>query len=74
MIKWVDETPAKANKDYTHFNQRGAKAIGNLLYGQLNKGYEEYKVLRQKEMLEGTKPKPVKRAKSDSVSITKDSL
>lgn len=74
MIKWVDEAPAKANKDYTHFNQRGAKAIGNLLYGQLNKGYEEYKVLRQKRDAEGTKPKPVKRAKSDSVSITKDSL
>ncbi|WET01294.1 SGNH/GDSL hydrolase family protein [Flavobacterium sp. YJ01] len=74
MIKWVDEAPAKANKDYTHFNQRGAKAIGNLLYGQLNKGYEEYKVLRQKRDAEGTKPKPVKRAKSDSVSIIKDSL
>ncbi len=74
MIKWVDEAPAKANKDYTHFNQRGAKAIGNLLYGQLNKGYEEYKVLREKRDAEGTKPKPVKRAKSDSVSITQDSL
>ena len=74
MIKWVDETPAKANKDYTHFNQRGAKAIGNLLYGQLNKGYEEYKVLRQKRDAEGTKPKPVRKARPDSVSVTKDSV
>lgn len=74
MMKWVDEVPAKANKDYTHFNQRGAKAIGNLLYGQLNKGYEEYKVLRQKRDAEGTKPKPVKKARPDSVSVTKDSV
>lgn len=74
MIKWVDETPAKANKDYTHFNQRGAKAIGNLLYEQLNKGYEEYKVLREKRDAGGTKPKPVRRARPDSVSVTKDSV
>ncbi|MHC0447375.1 SGNH/GDSL hydrolase family protein [Flavobacterium sp. 3-218] len=74
MIKWVDEAPAKANKDYTHFNQRGAKAIGNLLYGQLNKGYEEYKALRQKRDAEGTKPKPVRKARPDSVSVTKDSV
>jgi len=74
MIKWVDEAPAKANKDYTHFNQRGAKAIGNLLYGQLNKGYEEYKVLREKRDANGTKPKPARRVRPDSVSITKDSV
>ena len=67
MVKWVDESPAKANKDYTHFNQRGAKAIGNLLYSQLNKGYEEYKILREKR--DGSvKPK------ADSVSVKKDSV
>lgn len=73
MVKWADETPVRANKDYTHFNQRGAKAIGNLLYSQLNKGYEEYKVLREKREA-GERPKPVKKTKADSVSVIKDSV
>ncbi|OXB07685.1 SGNH/GDSL hydrolase family protein [Flavobacterium pectinovorum] len=73
MVKWVDEAPAKANKDYTHFNQRGAKAIGNLLYDQLNKGYEQYKALREKRDVVA-KPKTVRRAKADSVSVKKDSV
>ncbi|MEP6932012.1 MAG: SGNH/GDSL hydrolase family protein [Flavobacterium sp.] len=73
MIKWVDEAPARANKDYTHFNQRGAKAIGNLLYSQLNKGYEEYKVLREKRET-GDRPKPVRKTKADSVSVIKDTV
>ena len=74
MVKWVDEAPAKANKDYTHFNQRGAKAIGKLLYDQLNNGYEEYKVLREKRDAVGSKPKTVRRTNADSVSVKKDSL
>jgi lysophospholipase L1-like esterase len=73
MVKWADESPARANKDYTHFNQRGAKAIGNLLYSQLNKGYEEYKVLREKRE-NAQKPKPVRKTKADSVSVLKDSV
>ena len=73
MVKWADEAPARANKDYTHFNQRGAKAIGNLLYGQLNKGYEQYKALREKRDV-ADKPKTVRKAKADSVSVKKDSL
>jgi hypothetical protein len=44
------------------------------LYEQLNKGYEEFKTLRAKRDAEGTKPKPVRRARPDSVSITKDSV
>ncbi|WP_456315041.1 SGNH/GDSL hydrolase family protein [Pseudomonas shirazensis] len=73
MVKWADEAPARANKDYTHFNQRGAKAIGNLLYNQLNKGYEQYKALREKRDVTA-KPKTVRKAKADSVSVKKDSL
>jgi len=72
-VKWADEAPARANKDYTHFNQRGAKAIGNLLYNQLNKGYEQYKTLRDKRDVTA-KPKTVRKAKADSVSVKKDSL
>ena len=47
MTKWVEEEPAMANKDYTHFNYRGAKKVAGLLYDHLNKGYEQYKVLRK---------------------------
>jgi lysophospholipase L1-like esterase len=73
MVKWVDEVPARANKDYTHFNQRGAKAIGNLLYEQLNKGYEQYILLRKKRDITD-KPKTVRKAKVDSVIVKNDSV
>ncbi|MBF0575935.1 GDSL-type esterase/lipase family protein [Dysgonomonas sp. GY617] len=47
MIKWVQESPSLANKDYTHFNQKGAKKIGGLIYNELDKGYIQYKRLRE---------------------------
>lgn len=57
MTKWVEEEPAMANKDYTHFNFRGAKKVAGMLYEQINKGYEEYKILRKqrKEVTETEK-------------------
>lgn len=61
MIQWVEQEPAKANKDYTHFNHRGAKEAANLIFLQLNKGYELYKKLRKKR-------------KKSAVPIKKDSL
>jgi len=74
MVKWADESPARANKDYTHFNQRGAKAIGKLIYDQLDKGYEQYKILREKRDTAADRPKPVRKTKADSVSVKKDSV
>lgn len=74
MVKWADETPAKANKDYTHFNQRGAKAIGRLLYDQLNKGYEEYKILREKRDAVSRQQRAARKTNTDSVSVKKDSV
>ncbi|PXV64069.1 lysophospholipase L1-like esterase [Dysgonomonas alginatilytica] len=47
MIKWVQENPSLANKDYTHFNQKGAKKIGGLIYDELDKGYFQYKKLKE---------------------------
>lgn len=47
MVKWAEEVPAMANKDYTHFNYKGAKKIAGMLYDQLNNGYETYKILRK---------------------------
>lgn len=72
MVKWVDETPSKANKDYTHFNQRGAKTIGKLVYDQLNVGYEEYKILRQKREIKSPKQKVAGNPKPDSISVKKE--
>lgn len=43
MVEWVKSSPSLANKDYTHFNVKGAKKIGLLIYGELEKGYSEYK-------------------------------
>jgi len=68
MVKWVEEEPAKANKDYTHFNHRGAKKIAELLYDQLNKGYEKYKILRQKRKPAAPKKLDSTAAKTDSVN------
>jgi len=67
MVKWVEEVPSKANKDYTHFNHRGAKEAANLIFTQLNQGYEKYKALRKKK-------KPIALIKKDTVLIKKDSI
>src|SRR5690606_5773498 len=54
MVRWVEETPAMANKDYTHFNFRGSKKIADLIYTQLDEGYAMYK----KRRLKTKKPTP----------------
>jgi hypothetical protein len=46
MAKWVEQDPPLANKDYTHFNFRGSKKIGGMLFQELDLGYEKYKLLR----------------------------
>ena len=48
MVKWVEAVPSKANKDYTHYNHRAAKEVGNIIFTQVNQGYEMYKKLRKK--------------------------
>jgi lysophospholipase L1-like esterase len=68
MVQWVEQEPSRANKDYTHFNHRGAKEAANLVYTQLNQGYEAYKLLRQKRK---TPSKPVKK---DSIFTKNDSV
>ena len=67
MVKWVEEVPSKANKDYTHFNHIGAKEAANLIFTQLNQGYETYKALRKKK-------KPAAPIKKDSAIIKNDSV
>lgn len=67
MIKWVEEEPAKANKDYTHFNYQGSRAVAKLIYNKIDKGYSEYKKLRKKKSV-------VVKRKNDSVVEQKDSI
>jgi len=64
MVKWVEEAPSRANKDYTHFNFRGAKQISDLIFKQINNGYEEYKRLRGHKTPE---PKKAEVKKQDSI-------
>lgn len=73
MVQWVEnETPALANKDYTHFNMRGAKKVSGLIFNQVYEGYEQYKRLRGHKVPE--KPQPAKPAPAkDSVNKTVDS-
>lgn len=67
MVQWVEAVPAKANKDYTHFNHRGAKEVANIIYSQINQGYETYKNLRKKR-------KPITPIKKEAVIIKNDSI
>lgn len=62
MTKWTEEEPALANKDYTHFNFRGAKKVAGMLYNQIDKGYQEYKTLRKQKH-----PEPEPQVQSDSL-------
>jgi lysophospholipase L1-like esterase len=39
MVSWVEESPALANKDYTHVNFRGARKIAGLLFDYLMSEY-----------------------------------
>jgi len=39
MVRWVEDTPPLANKDYTHVNYRGGRKVANLLYNYLMAEY-----------------------------------
>ncbi len=43
MVKWVECDTPLANKDYTHFNFRGAHKVGTLLYNKLMSEFKDYK-------------------------------
>ncbi|HEX8269451.1 MAG TPA: hypothetical protein VF581_06130 [Flavobacterium sp.] len=59
IVKWSAEQPPLANKDYTHFSFKGATKIATLLYGQINQGYEQYKILRRnRKSSSGVAPNP----------------
>lgn len=43
MVGWVNNDPTLAAKDYTHFNARGARYIGDMLYNALISEYAKWK-------------------------------
>jgi lysophospholipase L1-like esterase len=56
MAKWAEEVPPMANKDYTHFNYKGAQKVAGLLYDQIQTGYAQYKLMRKNKKVLPTKP------------------
>lgn len=42
MVKWVEGDTTYANKDYAHFNFRGAHRVGKLLFNKLMSEYSDY--------------------------------
>lgn len=42
MIKWVEGDTVFANKDYTHFNFKGAHKVGKLLFSKIMSEYSDY--------------------------------
>ena len=63
MVKWVEESPTLANKDYTHFNYQGSRKVGSLLYQQIIDGYSQFKKLIK------IKPSQVNKARVDSADL-----
>ena len=42
MVKWVEGDTVYANRDYTHFNFKGAHKVGKLLFNKLMSEYSDY--------------------------------
>ena len=41
MVRWVEDAPVMANKDYTHVNYRGGRKIAGLLFDYLMSEYQK---------------------------------
>jgi len=57
MARWYAVEPRLVGSDYIHPMPAGAKIVGELLYGSLRDGYNEYK-LRQLRNTEGGPESP----------------
>jgi hypothetical protein len=49
MVQWVEGDTALANKDYTHFNFKGAHKVGKLLFAKMMSEYSDYNKLKNKK-------------------------
>jgi len=57
MKQWVESDPPMANKDYTHFNYKGAQKVAGMLDAFLEQGYKQYKQLRISSKTPDSKPR-----------------
>lgn len=48
MVKWVEGDTVLANKDYTHFNLKGAHKVGKMLFNKLMSEYNDYNKKQRK--------------------------
>ena len=46
MLNWVNAEPPLGEKDYTHFNKRGADLVGEKLFNAIMADYNAYRVLQ----------------------------
>nr|WP_240485530.1 hypothetical protein [Myroides marinus] len=65
MVKWVEE--GKANKDYTHFNHKGATVIAEKVFTRLEEGYTEYKKKKGGSVRPANRTDSVQRANNSTV-------
>jgi len=48
MVRWVDQEPAFAVKDYIHFTPKGAQWVGNKLAEMVELAQENYRAEKQR--------------------------
>jgi hypothetical protein len=51
MVKWVEGDTALANKDYTHFNFKGAHKVGKILFSKIMSEYNDFNKKHDKKLL-----------------------
>ncbi len=49
IVRWVNEDPPAANKDYIHPNHKGAERIGHYFYDAIMKDYRKYSAKLEKK-------------------------
>ena len=54
IVKWADSSYQMANKDYIHFNSRGARKVGNLLFNALINDYKKFEKQAPKVIVKNT--------------------
>lgn len=50
MVKWMEGDTVLANKDYAHFNFKGAHKVGKLLFSKLMSEYSDYNKIQNRKL------------------------
>jgi lysophospholipase L1-like esterase len=51
IVKWADTIPRLANKDYIHFNHKGATQVANIIFNSLIKDYKKISKSKTKKII-----------------------